>query len=65
MSLKEEFYNLVLASLISMFYLVIILMDGHELTNDENLTVFIVLTMIIFTVFFVWDFIVFLYKTVT
>ncbi|QBO62266.1 hypothetical protein G2248_00111 [Escherichia phage vB_EcoM_G2248] len=65
MSLKEEFYNLVFASLISMFYLVIIWMDGHELTNDENLTVFIVLTMIIFTVFFVWDFIVFLYKTVT
>ena len=65
MSLKEEFYNLVFASLISMFYLVIIWMDCHELTNDENLTVFIVLTMIIFTVFFVWDFIVFLYKTVT
>ena len=65
MSLKEEFYNLVFASLISMFYLVIIWMDGHELTNDENLTVFTVLTMIIYTVFLVLDFIVFLYKTVT
>lgn len=64
MSLKNEFYNLVFASLISMFYLVIIWMDGHELTNDENLTVFTVLTMLIFTVFFVWDFIVFIYKTV-
>ncbi|QMP82438.1 hypothetical protein [Escherichia phage vB_EcoM_011D4] len=40
-------------------------MGDYELTNDENLTVFTVLTMIIYTVFLVLDFIVFLYKTVT
>ncbi|CAH6634858.1 hypothetical protein G37_3_00110neu [Escherichia phage vB_EcoM_G37-3] len=48
-----------------MLYLVIVWMGDYELTNDENLTVFTVLTMIIYTVFLVLDFIVFLYKTVT
>lgn len=64
MSLKNELYNLICASILSMLYLVIVWMGDYELTNDENLTVFIVLTMLIFTVFFVWDFIVFIYKTV-
>lgn len=65
MTLKNMFFNFVGASILSMLYLVIVWMGDYELTNDENLTVFTVLTMIIFTVFFVWDFIVFLYKTVT
>lgn len=65
MTLKNMFFNLVGASILSMLYLVIVWMGDHELTNDENLTVFTVLTMIIYTVFLVLDFIVFLYKTVT
>lgn len=65
MTLKNMFFNLVGASLLSMLYLVIVWMGDYELTNDENLTVFTVLTMIIYTVFLVLDFIVFLYKTVT
>jgi len=64
MTLKNMFFNLVGASILSMLYLVIVWMGDYELTNDENLTVFTVLTMIIYTVFFVWDFIVFIYKTV-
>ncbi|QOC55660.1 hypothetical protein JEP8_232 [Escherichia phage JEP8] len=65
MTLKNMFFNLVGASILSMLYLVIVWMGDYELTNDENLTVFTVLTMIIYTVFLVLDFIVFLYKTVT
>lgn len=64
MTLKNMFFNLVGASLLSMLYLVIVWMGDYELTNDENLTVFTVLTMIIYTVFLVLDFIVFIYKTV-
>lgn len=64
MTLKNMFFNLVGASILSMLYLVIVWMGDYELTNDENLTVFTVLTMIIYTVFLVLDFIVFLYKTV-
>ncbi|ABR24621.1 hypothetical protein phi1p111 [Escherichia phage Phi1] len=65
MTLKNMFFNFVGASILSMLYLVIVWMGDYELTNDENLTVFTVLTMIIYTVFLVLDFIVFLYKTVT
>lgn len=65
MTLKNMFFNLVGASILSILYLVIVWMGDYELTNDENLTVFTVLTMIIYTVFLVLDFIVFLYKTVT
>ena len=65
MMLKNMFFNFVGASILSMLYLVIVWMGDYELTNDENLTVFTVLTMIIYTVFLVLDFIVFLYKTVT
>lgn len=65
MYLKNIFYNIVGASMLSLFYLVIVWFSDYELTNEENLTVFIVLTMIIFTAFNVWDFLVFLYKTVT
>lgn len=65
MALKNMFFNLVGASILSMLYLVIVWMGDYELTNDENLTVFTVLTMIIYTFFLVLDFIVFLYKTVT
>lgn len=65
MTLKNMFFNLVGASILSMLYLVIVWMGDYELTNDENLTVFTVLTMIIYTFFLVLDFIVFLYKTVT
>lgn len=64
MTLKNMFFNFVGASILSMLYLVIVWMGDYELTNDENLTVFTVLTMIIYTVFLVLDFIVFLYKTV-
>ena len=64
MTLKNMFFNFVGASILSMLYLVIVWMGDYELTNDENLTVFTVLTMIIYTVFLVWDFIVFIYKTV-
>ncbi|WPK33544.1 hypothetical protein [Escherichia phage AV108] len=62
MTLKNMFFNFVGASILSMLYLVIVWMGDYELTNDENLTVFTVLTMIIYTVFLVLDFIVFLYK---
>lgn len=65
MYLKNIFYNIVGASMLSLFYLVIVWFGDYELTNEENLTVFIFLTMIIFTAFCVWDFLVFLYKTVT
>lgn len=65
MTLKNMLFNFVGASILSMLYLVIVWMGDYELTNDENLTVFTVLTMIIYTVFLVLDFIVFLYKTVT
>ncbi|WWT36873.1 hypothetical protein [Escherichia phage UPWr_E1] len=65
MTIKNMFFNFVGASILSMLYLVIVWMGDYELTNDENLTVFTVLTMIIYTVFLVLDFIVFLYKTVT
>mgnify|MGYP004507687753 CR=1 FL=1 len=65
MTLKNMFFNFVGASILSMLYLVIVWLGDYELTNEENLTVFIVLTMIIFTTFNVWDFLVFLYKTVT
>lgn len=65
MYLKNIFYNIVGASMLSLFYLVIVWFSDCELTNEENLTVFIFLTMIIFTAFCVWDFLVFLYKTVT
>ncbi|CEO90715.1 hypothetical protein BN201_0112 [Enterobacteria phage GEC-3S] len=65
MTLKNMFFNFVGASILSMLYLVIVWMGDYELTNDENLTMFTVLTMIIYTVFLVLDFIVFLYKTVT
>ncbi|WWD11821.1 hypothetical protein CPL00151_CDS0243 [Escherichia phage Delraymugoa] len=65
MTLKNMFFNFVGASILSMLYLVIVWTGDYELTNDENLTVFTVLTMIIYTVFLVLDFIVFLYKTVT
>lgn len=65
MYLKNIFYNIVGASMLSLLYLVTVWLSDYELTNEENLTVFIVLTMIIFTAFNVWDFIVFLYKTVT
>lgn len=65
MTLKNMFFNFVGASILSVLYLVIVWMGDYELTNDENLTVFTVLTMIIYTVFLVLDFIVFLYKTVT
>ncbi|XAO16011.1 hypothetical protein [Escherichia phage FL38] len=65
MTLKSMFFNFIGASILSMLYLVIVWMGDYELTNDENLTVFTVLTMIIYTVFLVLDFIVFLYKTVT
>ena len=65
MTLKNMFFNLVGASILSMLYLVIVWMGDYELTNDENLTVFTVLKMIIYTFFLVLDFIVFLYKTVT
>ena len=65
MTLKNMFFNFVGASILSMLYLVIVWLGDYELTNEENMTVFIVLTMIIFTVFNVWDFLVFLYKTVT
>lgn len=65
MTLKNMFFNFVGASILSMLYLVIVWLGDYELTNEENLTVFIVLTMIIFTAFNVWDFLVFLYKTVT
>ncbi|QXN69254.1 hypothetical protein SKERS_249 [Escherichia phage vB_EcoM_Skers] len=65
MTIKNMFFNFVCASIISMLYLVIVWMGDYELTNDENLTVFTGLTMIIYTVFLVLDFIVFLYKTVT
>lgn len=65
MTIKNMFFNFVGASIISMLYLVIVWMGDYELTNDENLTVFTGLTMIIYTVFLVLDFIVFLYKTVT
>lgn len=65
MTLKNMFFNFVGASILSMLYLVIVWMGDYELSNDENLTVFTVLTMIIYTVFLVLDFIVFLYKTVT
>lgn len=65
MTLKNMFFNFVGASILSMLYLVIVWMGDYELTNDENLTVFTVLTMTIYTVFLVLDFIVFLYKTVT
>lgn len=65
MTLKNMFFNFVGASILSMLYLVIVWMGDYELTNDENLTVFTGLTMIIYTVFLVLDFLVFLYKTVT
>ena len=65
MTLKNMFFNFVGASILSMLYLVIVWMGDYELTNDENLSVFTVLTMIIYTVFLVLEFIVFLYKTVT
>lgn len=65
MTLKSMFFNFIGASILSMLYLVIVWMGDYELTNDENLTVFTVLTMIIYTFFLVLDFIVFLYKTVT
>lgn len=65
MYLKNIFYNIVGASMLSLLYLVTVWLSDYELTNEENLTVFIVLTMIIFTAFNVWDFLVFLYKTVT
>lgn len=65
MTLKSMFFNFIGASILSMLYLVIVWMGDYELTNDENLTVFTVLTMIIYTIFLVLDFIVFLYKTVT
>lgn len=65
MTIKNMFFNFVGASILSMLYLVIVWMGDYELTNDENLTVFTVLTMIIYTVFLVLDFIVFIYKTVT
>lgn len=65
MTLKSMFFNFIGASILSMLYLVTVWMGDYELTNDENLTVFTVLTMIIYTVFLVLDFIVFLYKTVT
>lgn len=65
MTLKNMFFNFVGASILSMLYLVIVWMGDYELSNDENLTVFTVLTMIIYTIFLVLDFIVFLYKTVT
>lgn len=65
MTIKNMFFNFVGASILSMLYLVIVWMGDYELTNDENLTVFTGLTMIIYTVFLVLDFLVFLYKTVT
>lgn len=64
MTLKSTFFNFIGSSLISLLYLVISWFGDYELTNDENLTVFTVLTMCIFALFQTWDFIVFLYKTV-
>lgn len=65
MTLKSVLKNLWGAILTTIIFLLCFWIAGLELSTEEKIDFAIAWTAIIYTVFSIWDFAVFLYKTVT